>query len=248
MYTIHMKKFVIANWKMNPASLNEVAKLISGLNKIQPKKDVEVILCPSFVHLPLIKSRFPLGAQDVFIGETGAFTGEVSPLMLKKLGAQYVIIGHSERRINLGESDELIARKIESALRNKLQPILCVGESGAVRKKGFSMSRNFVLQQLRKDLSLIQSDQWKKVIVAYEPIWAISTMPGAKPDSPEEAMKMISEIRKITNGKVLYGGSVNAKNSRDFLGCQGIDGALVGGASLRVDEFKKIIASANLKK
>ncbi len=238
-----MKKLVVANWKMNPASLNEVAKLISGLNKIQVEKNVEVVICPSFVHLPLIKSQFSLGAQDVFVGEVGAFTGEVSPLMLKKLGVRYVIIGHSERRMNLGESDELIARKIESALRNNLQPILCVGESGGIRNKGFVMSKNFVLQQLKKDLSLVQSEQWKKVIVAYEPIWAISTMPGAKADSPEEAVKMISEIKKITNGKVLYGGSVNAKNSRDFLSCAEIDGALVGGASLNPGDFKKIVES-----
>lgn len=243
-----MKKILVANWKMNPTTLSEVAKLISGLNKIQPKEDVEVVICPSFVHLPLIKSQFSLGAQDVFIGESGAFTGEVSSVMLKKLGVQYVIIGHSERRINLGESDELIARKVEGVLRNKLQPILCVGESGAIRKKGFLMSKNFVLQQLKKDLSLIKSDQWKKVIVAYEPIWAISTMPDAKPDSPEEAAKMISEIKKITNGRVLYGGSVNAKNAASFLEQSEIDGALVGGASLKVEEFKKIITSANLKK
>lgn len=240
-----MKKLIVGNWKMNPASLGAVKTLLASLEKIKVNKNVLVVICPPFIYLPLIKTKFSLGAQDAFEKPNGPFTGEVSAAMLKGVGVEYVILGHSERRIHLGESDLLIAQKVKGALEAGLKVILCVGESLVTRKKGIVVSQKFVIGQLKKNLSLIPQNQIKEVVVAYEPVWAISTMPGAKPDSPEEAAKMITAIKKVTKGRVIYGGSVNSKNAASFLNHPEIDGALPGGASLKADEFKKIIEAAS---
>ncbi|MEK7188101.1 MAG: triose-phosphate isomerase [Patescibacteria group bacterium] len=240
-----MQKLIIGNWKMNPGSLVEVKKLVQSLDKVKVGKNVSVAICPPFVYLPLLKTKFTLGAQDAFGEEKGAYTGEISPSMLKNLGVEYVILGHSERRIHIGETDELIAKKIKGAMVAGLKVILCVGEPLAMRKKGMAASKKYVEGQLKKDLSLLKPKDRSKVIVAYEPIWAISTMPGAKPDSPEGAAEMIVSIKKITKGKVIYGGSVNGANARGFLERKEIDGALPGGASLKPEEFRKIIEAAS---
>jgi len=251
-----MKKLVVANWKMNPATAREAIALAKGVARA---KGAEVVVCPPFLYLQAVSSHLKaqsskpkavLGVQDCFYEQKGAYTGEVSPAMLKNIGVKYVIIGHSERRA-LGETDDIIAKKVSAALRAGLTPILCVGEPLSVRKKGIAASKKFVATQLRKDLSLIRHSPFTihhSPIIAYEPVWSISTNKGAKPDSPENATEMIAFIKHHSPftihhspTRVLYGGSVNPKNAHGFLSRKEIDGALVGGASLNVRAFATII-------
>ncbi|MEK7093937.1 MAG: triose-phosphate isomerase, partial [Patescibacteria group bacterium] len=166
-----MKKLIIGNWKMNPASLREVGQLMSPLNKLKVPKNVSVVICPPFVYLPLVKTKIALGAQDIFPGTQGAFTGEVSTAMVRAMGVTYVIIGHSERRLYIQEPDELIAKKVRGSVDAGLTVVLCVGESAATRKKGLSASKKFIQSQLSKNLALLKKDEKNKVIIAYEPIW-----------------------------------------------------------------------------
>ena len=223
----------MANWKLNPTSEVEAIKLA----KAEDFKNV--IIAPPF---PFLKSvggfirNADLGAQDVFWKEEGAYTGEVSASQLKSLGVNYVIIGHFERRA-LGETDEIVNKKIKAALQAGLKIILCVGENWSIRRKGLAAAKKFVKNQLQKDLGGI-----KNLIVAYEPVWAIGT---GKSDKPSETVEMVKFIKKILNAKVLYGGSVNSKNAKSFLDKKEISGALVGGASLNAKEFKKIIRIAS---
>ncbi len=233
------KKLIVANWKMNPTT-EKAAVLLA--------KQVDfkgVVICPPFEFLNRVGAglkKASLGAQDVFWKEQGAFTGEISPLMLKDADVKYVIIGHSERRA-LGETDEMINLKIKASLRAGPKVILCVGEPLAVRRRGLSAARSFVLNQLKSDLRGV-SDR-RNVLVAYEPIWAISTSGTGLTDTPEKAGQMAEYIKKSLPGiKVLYGGSVTSKNAASFVKYPGLYGALVGGASLRAAEFKKIIKAA----
>lgn len=248
-----MEKLLIANWKMNPQTVSEVVKLAEATAL------PGVVLCPPFIYLEAVskllkakslKLKTKLGAQDVFLSEPKAATGEISPAMLKKLGVSYVIIGHSERRRLLGETDELINKKAIAALKAGLKVVLCVGEPRRVtrdKRQGLKSAKNYVKKQLEKDLrriSLLPVAYRMSLIVAYEPVWAIGT---GTPDSLESAAEMIKYIKKILNLKsyglnprVLYGGSVTAKNAAAFLRRPEIDGALVGGASLNVKEFRKI--------
>ncbi len=246
-----MRKLIIANWKMNPATFAEAEKLARAAEKSARGASCEVVLCPPFVWLTDLShkksQKIKWGAQDVFWKEAGAFTGEVSPLMLKSSGVDYVIIGHSERRA-LGETDEMINLKIRAALRTGLKVILCVGEPLAMRKRGLAASKRFVADQLKADLKNVNQPgrrQVKGMFIAYEPIWAISTSGTGLVDTPRLAGEMAKSIKKKLPGiKVLYGGSVTSKNSADFVKYPSLDGALVGGASLRADEFKKIIKTA----
>lgn len=242
-----MKKLIIANWKMNPQTLAEAGEFFNSIKKgIKDAENVEVVICPPFVYLPNLKLKIKnlkLGAQDCFWENQGAYTGEISPLMLKNLGVEYVIVGHSERRNYLGETDEMIAKKIKSAFENNLIPILCVGETLEQRKKGFQ--KKVVQEQLRQDLEEISKLKTKNLIVAYEPVWAIGTGNFCP---PKEAIKMHQFIRnflntkyKILNTKVIYGGSVDSKNIAGYIKYPAIDGALVGGASIKIKEFEKII-------
>lgn len=231
-----MKKLIVANFKMNEPNL----KNWSGF---KPPKGAEVVICPSFLQLNFfnkIKNGFKLGAQDLFwenLRSGGAYTGEISANMLKNSGVEYVIVGHSERRKWLGESDEIINKKLKTALAGGLKAILCVGEPKEVRKHGLKTAKNFVRGQLKKDLLGIKKSELKNITIAYEPIWAIGT---GTPDKPNEAEEMANFIKTLISVKVLYGGSVNSKNSEKFLSHKDIDGALVGGASLDPKEFKKI--------
>ena len=251
-----MKKLIVANWKMNPATAREAVALAKGAARaVARAKGAEVVLCPPFPYLQAIapstgSGNMMLGAQDCAAEERGAYTGEVSPAILKDAGVKYVILGHSARRA-LGETDEVIAKKVAAALRAGLTPILCIGEPLSVRKKGIAASKKFVAAQLRKDLSLIRHSPFAihhSPIIAYEPIWSISTNKGAKPDSPENAAEMIAFIKHhspftihYSPTRVLYGGSVNPKNAHGFLSRKEIYGALVGGASLNVRAFATII-------
>jgi len=219
-----MRKIVIANWKMNPQTLEEAKELFDSF------KNTEAIICPPFVYMSVLR---PNGSQDVFYEDKGAFTGEISPLMLKNLGVEYVLIGHSDRRYVLGETDEVINKKLKAALNAGLTPALLVGEREGENRE------EILTKQLDTDLAGLSPD---KVLITYEPVWAISTNPNAKPDIPESALEAIKFIIKKTGVKFcLYGGSVNEKNIVDFLKHQEIGGAVVGGASLRKEEFANIL-------
>jgi len=239
-----MSKLIVANWKMYPQAESE-AKILAK-NSDFPN----VIVCPPFPFLGAVKSvikKAKLGAQDVFWFVKGPYTGGVSSQMLKGLGVSYVIVGHSERRSYFGETDEMINKKVKVALKAGLKVILCVGEHWSIRKKGFASAKNFVKKQLEKDLAGTTNHklQTTNLIIAYEPVWAIGT---GRADKPEETVEMTKFIKKILfsrfhflNSKVLYGGSVDSKNAFSFLNQPFIDGVLVGGASLKPTEFKKIV-------
>ncbi|MDP1688622.1 MAG: triose-phosphate isomerase [bacterium] len=242
-----MSKLLIANWKMNPLLSVDAVTLANKIDVNAKKyKSVSVGIAPAFVHIPLIpkpKSVW-MGAQDVFWenpNDGGAFTGEVSLDMLRNIGASFVIIGHSERRKNLGETDEMINRKVKMLVKAKFYMVLCVGEPLSIRSKGFAAAKKYVASQLKKDLKGVNNFH-KLGVVAYEPIWAIGT---GKSDNPELASEMAEYIKKLTGADVLYGGSVTSKNAESFLMKPSINGALVGGASLNAQEFTKIIEIAS---
>lgn len=241
-----MFKLVVGNWKLNPPTFAAAEKMAAAVSDVAKAaaNGVKVIICPPFVWLrELARRRYgglEFGAQDVFWKEEGAYTGEISPLMLKNCGAEYVIVGHSERR-RLGETDKMINQKVKAALRFGLKPILCVGEDRKVRRRGIAAAKDFVKHQLQKDLTGVQS---KNLILAYEPLWAISTVRGGSADTPEDAAKMIQFIKSVVSSKVLYGGSVTSANVLPFFAGPEVDGVLVGGASIKPAEFKKIIKVA----
>jgi len=239
-------KIIIANWKMNLPILSEWGK-IKGLD------GVEIVICPPFTHIgtltKLLKGRnIKLGSQDCFWENQGAYTGEISPLMLKNLGVEYVIVGHSERRNYFSETDEMIAKKTKAVIENGLTPILCIGETLEQRKRG--LAKEIIKKQLERDLKnskfLILNSKFRNhIVIAYEPVWAIGTGNYCQ---PKEALEMIKFIKYFLNSKfhilksrVIYGGSVDSKNIRDFLKYPEIEGALVGGASIKIKEFQKII-------
>ncbi len=249
-----MRKLIVANWKMNPATESAAEKLAKASD------DKNVVVCPPFVYLEEVKEelkRAKLGAQDVFWSnppQGGAFTGEVSARILKNAGAEYVIIGHSERRKWQKETDEVVNKKLKAVIAAGLTPILCVGEPKRAtrdRRQGLKAAKNFIKLQLAKDLKGIPVSHVASpmsLIIAYEPIWAIGT---GKPDKPAEAAAMINNIKlildsrfKIQDSRVLYGGSVTSKNIAELMRYNEIDGVLVGGASLKAAEFKKIIKIA----
>ncbi len=248
-----MKKIIAANWKMNPETAKEGEEIVEFLAENYTPKDVKVILFPPFVYFCHLRDElgdkadmFEWGAQDIFWAEHGAYTGEISPTMLKSLWVEYVIIGHSERRWKLGETDEMINKKMKAALDSNIIPILAVGE----REKADS-EQEVLGNQLKLALEGIEKDKVSKVIIAYEPVWAISTSENAVADTPDNATEAIGIIReKLTelydegtmkSIPILYGGSVDEENVASFLEKEGIDGALVGGASIRKEEFLKIL-------
>jgi triosephosphate isomerase (TIM) len=247
------RKIIIGNWKMNPRSLKEAEKLfgevarnISGIKKTAIK--TEVVICPPFLYLEKLKKisrKIILGAQDAFYGEVGAFTGEISPEMLYNIGVRYVILGHSERRA-LGETNALINKKIKSAREAGLTPILCVGES--VRDENHSYF-SFVKNQIEECLAGVSQKLFSKIIIAYEPIWAISSTLNRQDATATDANEMAIFIRKILFDKfgsdavgirIIYGGSANEKDAKDFLQNGGVDGLLPGRASLDAKKFTDI--------
>jgi len=249
-------KVVVANWKMHKAYVEGLIlanTVIAGLEKFTGP--VEVVLCPSYIHLQTVQSmlkdylRLHAGAQNCHHFEEGAFTGEVSAKMIKSLGSEYVILGHSERRQYLNETAEMIESKIKSALNAGLKPIFCCGESIEIREKNQHLE--FVEQQLEQSLFSFTADEIKQVLIAYEPIWAIGTGNVA---SPIQAQEMHAHIRMLVSKQfgsdiadniiILYGGSCNAQNSNELFKQQDIDGALVGSASLNATEFLQIVKNA----
>jgi len=251
-----MSKIFISNWKMNPQSFSEAEELLKSALKFKAS-NIKIVLCPPFVWLrDLIlksKNKIEFGAQNMFFEEKGAFTGEISYKMLKNIGVKYVILGHSERRNIFGEINEMISKKVFAAISNNLVPILCVGENLNIRKKGKKIFEKFVLSQLEFSLGkLIQNKIFnKEIIIAYEPVWAISGSGLGIADTPENAKNMISLIKNFLfkNGfkkfLVLYGGSLNSSNVLNFFSQKEIDGGLVGSASVNPDEFSKMIQILN---
>ena len=251
-----MRKTVIAgNWKMNN-DLKESQKLIIELkNLLQNEKlNCDVIVCPPFTSLSeasklLNGSVIKLGAQNMYFEDNGAFTGEISASMLKSVGCEYVIIGHSERRHIFGESDEVINKKIKKALSAGLKPIFCVGELLEERENG--TTNDVVKRQILKGLEGITANEMKNIIVAYEPVWAIGTGKTASPAQAQEVHEFIRDLIEIdyslevANDLVIqYGGSVKPDNANELISQKDIDGALVGGACLKADSFLGIIKGA----
>lgn len=242
---------IIANWKMNPKSQREALALFEAVKKgIGGSKNLQVVICPPFCWLPKLKptAALKLGGQNCHWEVSGPFTGEISAAMLVESRAQFVILGHSERRHYLGETDEIINLKIKVALKADLKPILCVGE-----KEGEEMGP-VVERQLTGALAGLGVNQTKEVIIAYEPVWAISTE-GGKSCLPDDALSAALFIRRLITKlysrfladkiSLLYGGSVNSHNAADYITKAGMNGLLVGGASLDAQEFCKIIKAVS---
>ena len=239
---------IAGNWKMN-LGLKEAVSLISELKKVKPNK-AEMLICPPFVDLPAASemvqgTHIQLGAQNMYPEEKGAFTGEISPAMLKELHCRYVICGHSERRHIMGESDEFIHRKVVSALAHGLTPILCTGETAEQRNEG--RTEEIIREELETALFNPPSEQVETIVIAYEPIWAIGTGAAATAvDAQAVAHFIRGELTRLYGEttaekiRILYGGSVKAANIEDFMAQKDIDGGLIGGASLKAAEFKEI--------
>lgn len=258
------KKLIVANWKMNPETLQEAKELFRAVQRgVQDLRDVEVIICPPFVYLEkLISSSasakgyggLAFGSQDCFYEQSGAYTGEVSPSMLKSLGCTYVILGHSERRQYLGETNEIVNKKVKAALNAGLKIILCIGED---TRDSFDAKGHWTHEldpKLKDELVLaldgVPKSKIGNLVVAYEPVWAIGTGNAATPDDVLSAKIFIRKIigdmssRKTAETvRVLYGGSTDRKNAGDFIKEGHADGLLVGGSSLDVEEFVAMIKS-----
>jgi triosephosphate isomerase len=249
---MEQKPFLAANWKMNPVDGGEALALVKGLLPITSSyvDRVEVALFPPFPWLlgvaeVLDKTGVELGAQDCFWERSGAYTGEVSPAMLKGW-CQWVIIGHSERRAYLGETDDMVARKVAAVLANELGAIMCVGELDEHYEAG--KTDDVVAAQVRAGLALCSADDSARLVIAYEPVWAIGTGKNADPEHAYKTMRLIRRVvgevigagaaRKV---RVLYGGSVNAGNVESYVELPLCDGCLIGGASLKADEFAQIV-------
>ncbi len=249
------KKIIAGNWKMFN-NLTETAKLIDELKeKIKNEKlNCEVIICPPFTSLEAANNHIKdsvikLGAQNLYFEESGAYTGEISASMLKSVGCEYVIIGHSERRTIFKEKDELLNKKIKKALASGLKPIFCVGETLQEREE--SITEKVINTQIVNGLKEIPAEEMEKIIIAYEPVWAIGTGKTATPGQAQEVhvfiRNLISELySKEIAGKLIiqYGGSVKPDNAKELLSQPDIDGALVGGACLKADSFYTIIKAA----
>lgn len=248
------KPLIAGNWKMNLNHLEAIAvtqKLAYSLED-RDYDAVEIVVIPPFTDIRSVQTlvdgdrlRLLYGAQDLSTAESGAYTGEISGSMLNKLGCTYVLVGHSERRSNHNEDDAKVNKKIKAALANELKPIFCIGEELAIREAGNHIS--FVLEQLRNGLKGFHKPDLKKIVIAYEPVWAIGTGKTATPEDAQEVCSAIrDELRKIgsdeiaDNCRILYGGSVKSINTLDIMKEADVDGALVGGASLDPEEFARI--------
>jgi triosephosphate isomerase len=248
------RPFIAGNWKMNLDRASAVALaegLVGGTSRIG---EVDVAVCPPYVYLDAVAavvggSKVELGAQDMYHESGGAFTGEISAAMLCDLGCKYVILGHSERRHVLGESDEAINKKVHAALAAGLLPIVCVGEM--LDQREANKTAEVVRTQFDGSLAGVSDEQMQKIVIAYEPVWAIGT---GKVATPQQAEEVHLDLRKLIENRynekvaesvrIQYGGSVKPDNAADLLGQPNIDGALVGGAALTVDSFLGIIAGA----
>jgi len=241
---------IAGNWKMHMTP-SDAVNLVNELKPLVADTDVEVVVIPPFVDLVDVKkaldgSNIRLGAQNMHWEEKGAFTGEVSPVMLKEIGVEYVVIGHSERRQYFAETDETVNRKVKSALSHGLKPIVCVGETLSQREDGKAF--DVVREQTKKALDGVLKNDVINVVIAYEPIWAIGTGKTATSKDANDVIKVIREtIASIydtstaNDVRIQYGGSVKPDNAKELMSESDIDGALVGGASLKAQDFAKIV-------
>ncbi|MFQ5882717.1 MAG: triose-phosphate isomerase [Candidatus Methylomirabilales bacterium] len=242
---------IAGNWKMSQTTADAVALVECLQELLEDVEEVEVVVCPPFTALPAVarvlqSSQIGLGAQNMHWEKEGAYTGEVSPVMLTDLGCQHVILGHSERRQYFGETDLQVNRKLRAALQHRLTPIFCIGETLVERENGRTLQ--VVEGQLQGGLTGISAEEAGRIVIAYEPVWAIGTGHTA---TPEQAVEVHASIRKRLAGmwgeavaakvRILYGGSVKPDNIDVLMAEEEIDGALVGGASLRADAFARII-------
>lgn len=245
---------IAGNWKLNKTA-SEATDFIEDLKaKLSGKEKAEVLVCPPALYVQSLLSEsqdtnIKVGAQNCYYENSGAFTGEISPLALADLGASYVVIGHSERRELFNESDEDVAKKAKAIFDNGMTPIICCGETLEQREEG--IAKEWITGQIKAALKELSQEEIAKSVIAYEPIWAIGT---GKTASPEDAEEICSHIRDVVFEvagqeasdavRVLYGGSVKPANVKDILAQENIDGALVGGASLQVDDFLALVNAA----
>ncbi len=244
------KKVIAGNWKMNK-NPEEAKQFMEEFVPLVKDTENEVIICVPFIDLKCLAKHFKdtnvkIGAENMHWEESGAYTGEISGSMLKSIGVEYVIIGHSERRQYFLETDETVNKKIKAAFRNNLKPIVCVGESLEQREEG--KTKEVITNQTRLALDGLTNEQVENTIIAYEPIWAIGTGKTATSEDANNSIKEIrDEICKIYGQNIAkrviiqYGGSVKSENAKELFNTSDIDGALVGGASLKPEEFAKIV-------
>jgi triosephosphate isomerase (TIM) len=243
--------YIAANWKMNK-TVAEAAEFIDALLPRIAATQHDVVVCPPFTALHEVVERrrgtaVRVAAQNMHFDESGAFTGEISAPMLVELDVEAVVLGHSERRQFFGETDEALAKKVPAALAADLEPILCVGESEEARDAG---ETEVVLErQLQADLAEVSDEDLAKVVIAYEPIWAIGTGKVATPEQAQEACAFIRDVLRARGAaaddvRVLYGGSVKPGNAAELLALPDVDGALVGGAALDAEDFAAIVEAA----
>jgi len=247
-----MRKPIIAgNWKMNK-TVGEARELVTALkDKVADVTDVEIVVGPTFTALMAVAevikgSNIKLAAQNMYWEESGAFTGEISPLMLKDVGCQYVIIGHSERRAYFSETNEMVNKRVKAAHAHSLMPIVCVGEKLEERESG--IMKDVVKDHVVKGLAGLTEEQMLKTVIAYEPVWAIGTGKTATPDQAQEVHKFIRELladiysSSVAEAiRIQYGGSVKPTNVAELMAKPDIDGGLIGGASLDADSFTQIV-------
>lgn len=246
-----MRKAIIAgNWKMNKTP-DEARALVEELIPLVADAECDVVVCPPFVDLcPVSKAikgtNIHLGAQNIHWAKSGAFTGEISADMLKKFGVEYAIVGHSERRQYFGETDATVNMRAKAALENGITPIICVGESLEQRERG--ETDEFVASQVRGALEGISADDARRVVIAYEPIWAIGTGRTATAEMAEETITVIRKTLRSIFGndaaetvRIQYGGSMNPQNAASLMAMENIDGGLIGGASLKAEDFSKVV-------
>ena len=244
------RKVIAGNWKMNMLP-NEAIEYITALDPLVKDSKNDVIICVPYTDLfysllAVQGTNIHIGAQNVFYKETGAYTGEVSPKMLKCINVEYVIIGHSERRQYFNETDETVNLKLKASLNEGLKPIVCVGETLEQREEG--KTEKVITDQIEKALKDLTPEEVRNTIVAYEPIWAIGTGRTATAEDANESIKQIRNKIKEIYGEniseeviILYGGSVKPENAKELFSMSDIDGGLVGGASLKADTFGKIV-------
>jgi len=248
------KPFVAGNWKMNTTAASAVELASAAVKGLGDEDRVTVAVCPPFPYLSLVAqvlrgSRVALGGQNLYPEKEGAFTGEVSPTMLLDVGCRYVILGHSERRHKLGETDTFINQKVRRALAAGLRGIFCVGET--LEEREANQTEIVLERQVRRGLAEVKTEQLKELVLAYEPLWAIGTGRNATPDQAQQASAFIRQIIADIFGEeaaqeipIQYGGSVKPENARSLMTEPDVDGALVGGACLIADQFLAIIRAA----
>ena len=241
---------IAGNYKMNK-TVSEAVKLVEELKPLVKDAKCDVVVCPTFVCLDAVKkavegTNIKIGAQNMHFEENGAFTGEISPKMLEEMGIEYVVLGHSERRTYFNETDAAINKKVKAAFAHNITPIVCCGETLEQREAG--VTDDFIACQIKVDIAGLAKEEAEKVVIAYEPIWAIGT---GKTATKEQANETIAAIRKVVAGmygqevadkvRIQYGGSVKPNTIKDQMAMSDIDGALVGGASLVASDFAAIV-------